>query len=367
MTDFTTRLETIESELNRFLPKDFSADPKAYGEWRNISFGKIDACINESHIEQLAIPCENLVSLGGKRWRPLLLVLCAELAAKAKNSGNDAGNATGEAAVKNAYSLVPLVEFAHTASLIHDDIEDSSEERRGKPAAHITHGIDVAINAASWLYFQAATCIKALDADDSVKNRLYETYLLELRRLHLGQAMDIQWHKDSDHIPTTEEYEAMVRNKTGALSRLAAKIGILSGGGTVEEAERCGDAAADIGVGFQIIDDVTNVTTGNPGKKRGDDIVENKKSFPLIIHLQKHPEDREKISGLFQKAHSEGINSSAVEEVISILEGSESIFEAKTKGGMIVMKGSYALSEFYGSNGTTEEQMIKDLFKIIMK
>ena len=70
---------------------------------------------------------------------------------------------------------------------------------------------------------------------------------------------------------------------------------------------------------------------------------------------------------MFQKAHSEGINSSAVEEVISILEGSESIFEAKTKGGMIVMKGSYALSEFYGSNGTTEEQMIKDLFKIIMK
>lgn len=353
MNEFTKRLEKIESVLNFYLPKNSNE------EWQNLSFGTLDSCVNDSHFENLIKPCGNLVSLGGKRWRPLLLVLCAELAAKAKGNGDKF--------IENAYSLTPLVEFAHTASLIHDDIEDSAEERRGAPAAHIKYGIDVALNAASWLYFQAATCIKNLNLNEAEKNVFYEQFLLELRRLHLGQAMDIKWHRDKNFVPSTDEYFSMVKNKTGTLARLAVKIGILAGGGSAEDAEKCGKIAEDIGAGFQIIDDVTNLTTGNPGKKRGDDIVEGKKSLPVIIHLSNNPSDKEKLSKLFEQAEKEGISSPAVEEAISILERSDAIFEAKTKGDMIVLSSSIKLAEFYEAKESDEGKLIKLLFNRMLK
>ncbi len=357
MDEFKTRLEKIESILQFYLPK------KASPQWAYLSFENLDQHINASHFENLITPCENLISLGGKRWRPLLAVFCAELAAEAKT----ADSRIVAERTEMAYKLCPLIEFAHTASLIHDDIEDSTEERRGKPAAHITYGIDVALNAASWLYFQAATCIQNSSMSDKEKANLYELFLLEMRRLHLGQAIDIKWHRNKSFVPTADEYMAMVKNKTGTLARLATKIGILAGGGTAEEAEKCGAIAEEIGMGFQILDDVTNLTTGNPGKRRGDDIVEGKKSLPVITHLQNHPDDMDKIAQLFEQAEKEGIDSPAIEEAIALLEKSESIFEAKTRGGMIVLKNSNELAEFYGANGSEGERMIKLLFKKMMK
>ena len=213
------------------------------------------------------------MDLGGKRWRPLLMVLCAELSAECgKKSCLSEGG---------IFALTPLVEFVHTASLIHDDIEDSAEVRRGKPSAYIQYGLDTALNAGSWLYFEAAVCIDSLSCPDSFKNSLYSLYAQELRRLHLGQAMDIYWHRNPELVPSAEEYAQMVHCKTGTLASLAVQTGIIGGGGTREEAFRAGSIAACVGEGFQILDDVQNLTTGNPGKKRGDDIVEGKKSLPL--------------------------------------------------------------------------------------
>ena len=126
--------------LQKFLPQELNDN------WKELSFGKIDSCINQEHISVLTQPCAHLVSLGGKRWRPLLLVLCAQMTAQAKKTDVD---------LTKAYGLTPLVEFAHTASLIHDDIEDGADTRRGKPCAHISYGMDVAINAGSCLYLEA--------------------------------------------------------------------------------------------------------------------------------------------------------------------------------------------------------------------
>ena len=125
--------------------------------------------------------------------------------------------------------------------------------------------------------------------------------------------------------------------------------------------------AEEIGVGFQILDDVTNLTTGNPGKRRGDDIVEGKKSLPVITHIKNHPEDLDKLASLFGQARREGIESPAVEETIKLLEKSESIFEAKTRGDMIILKNSNSLAEFYGATGSDGERMIKLLFKKMMR
>ncbi len=349
---FQTRLEKIESALNQFLPENSN------DEWKNLSFGNIDSCVKDAHFANLIKPCKTLVSLGGKRWRPLLMVLCAELAADAKKRPSS----------EIAYALTPLVEFAHTASLIHDDIEDNADTRRGKPAAHLSYGLDVALNAASWLYFQATACIENLPLEGTeeenakIKNTFYSLFTTELRRLHLGQAMDILWHRNADLIPNQEEYTAMVRNKTGTLARLAVKAGILAGGGTAQEADECGKIAEDIGTGFQILDDVTNLTTGNPGKKRGDDIVEGKKSLPVLLHLKDHKEDVQVICKYFAQAKKDGIESPAVEECIELLTKSGAIEKAKGYGVMIIHNKTSELADFFGNGECESATLINELF-----
>jgi octaprenyl-diphosphate synthase len=303
---FTERLEKIESVLSEFLPEN--PDSK----WISAGFGDIPPCIHAGAIKNLSDPGKRLLNLGGKRWRPLLLVLCAEMTAAFFKEKKQQEPAVTEKNIRNAYLLTPLVEFCHTASLIHDDIEDHADIRRGEPAAHLVYGLDTAVNSAAWLYFEAAACIDAIAATNSKKNIFYQLYTKELRRLHLGQSLDIQWHRTPDLIPTIDEYTTMVRCKTGTLAALAVQTGILAGGGTRTQAARAGEIAAEIGIGFQILDDVQNLTTGNPGKQRGDDIVEGKKSLPVLLHLTAHPHDKSLIENLFSKAGKEGITSTAV-------------------------------------------------------
>ncbi len=305
-------LKRIEDTLKKTLP-DFLSD-----EWKKLQFGNLPEAVNNKHIEKLMRPCMDLVSLGGKRWRPALLVLASGLK-----------NPEGTPA-ELSYKLTPVVELVHTASLIHDDIEDSAETRRGMPCAHISYGTDTALNAGSWLYFAAFTAIENACPDDlKLKNILFKILSLELRRLHLGQSMDIEWHKDNSSLPSTEEYLAMTRLKTGTLASLAAKTGILSAGGTEDEAEKLSCYTADIGVAFQIHDDIINLTTGNKGKKRGDDIVEGKKSLPVLIHLEENKSDFELLMECFKQAQNEGIESSAVEKAINIISGSGAIEKAR--------------------------------------
>ena len=318
--EFLEILKKIEASLDTALPES------AGENWNTKSFGRLpEGALNE-YIEKLIEPNKKLINLGGKRWRPLLLMLCYKMAKKGPLSLTE----------DQAYSLTPLVEFVHTASLIHDDIEDSADLRRGKPAAHITYGLDTALNAASWLYFEAPVCINTLETSDAMKLELYKTYTNELRRLHLGQAMDIYWHRIPDFFPTQKEYLAMVKCKTGTLASLAAKLGCIAGGLKTEEAENFGQIAADIGIGFQIIDDVINLTTGNPGKKRGDDIVEGKKSLPVLIHSELCPDDKAKIADYMKTASEQGIDSPAVESCICLLETSGCIQKAAELGRMLI-------------------------------
>src|SRR5574344_2669284 len=221
--EFSHYLDRIEQELKEALP--MLPDKN----WNIASFGQLSPVVGNIHITPLISPTRSLVSLGGKRWRPLLLVLCAQAELEAQNSGTKESD---KAAEENAYHLTPLVEFVHTASLIHDDIEDRSDTRRGAPAAYITYGTDTAINAGAWLYFEAPVCIDTSTCSLEQKERLYAAYAQELRRLHLGQAMDIAWHRDNNACPSVEEYFAMVRCKTGTLASLAARIGILAANGT---------------------------------------------------------------------------------------------------------------------------------------
>ncbi len=356
---FLPYLGRIEQEIAAALPH-LSDRPQDAG-WAERIFGREFPAVRSVHWQNLVEPCRELIDLGGKRWRPLLLVLCAQafLESRGQKTGADSP------LLDTAYQLAPLLEFIHTASLIHDDIEDSSTTRRGKDAAYITWGLDTAINAASWLYFVAAGCIDGLAADDGMKLLLYRNYAMELRRLHLGQAMDIAWHRavgtaDASSgvspagaaFPSGDEYIAMVRNKTGTLASLAAKIGVLSAGADEQTALRAGETASYIGAGFQVIDDVINLTSGNPGKKRGDDIVEGKRSLPVLLFADLHAPgsgERAALLDCFARAGREGIESPAVEEAIAMLDAAGVIQDAREQGIRFIQEGCAAFRELFGA------------------
>ncbi len=341
--EYTRRLEKIEEIISRKLPQIMDID------WVLSSFSALPEAVRGCHIVPLVEPCRDLLLRGGKRWRPLLMVLACELV-----GGGD-----------RAYGLTPIVEFSHTASLIHDDIEDHSDERRGKPAVHLIYGADTAINSAAWLYFHAQSIIEEFPSSGALKLILYRTVSRELRRLHLGQAMDIHWHRNPALVPVRAEYEAMVTLKTGTLSRMAGEIGMLAGGKDEGEAGDFGSLSANIGVGFQVLDDVRNLAAGNPGKKRGDDIVEGKKSLPVILHLEKKPKDVAFLSKSFMKAREEGIESPVIEEVIEHLVSSGAVESARQYGKQLIERSCFTLRGRYPGQESTE--LIAGLFESMLE
>jgi len=258
--------------------------------------------------------------------------------------------------------LVPLVEFSHNASLIHDDIEDNSAERRGKPAVHILYGTDTAINGGAFLYFLATACLSAwVNRNNSnaaflpLIHKIWDIWAGHMRSLHLGQAMDIAWHRDYDSLPGLDEYDRMCRLKTGCLARLAAVLGALLGacslnntlsgdirsreGAKIANAQELealantmGKAAEQLGVGFQILDDVKNLDGGIPGKKRGDDIVEGKKSLPVLLYLHRYPEKKDFAARCFGAARAGGTDTPEVEEFINVLAAAGVLEEARESG-----------------------------------
>jgi octaprenyl-diphosphate synthase len=253
---------------------------------------------------------------------------------------------------ENALPLAPLVEFCHNASLIHDDIEDNSDQRRGKPAVHKIYGMDASINSGCFLYFLPLYCIESWAEKQSAAaslhpsasgcppsestSRLYRLWAQYMRKLHLGQAMDINWHKHFLLIPSLDDYYTMCALKTGCLARFAAALGVFAAYGTDSAAKTLGQAAEKLGVGFQILDDVKNLTGGVHGKKRGDDIVEGKKSLPALLFLHRQPEKRDFVFRCFKAASENGIQSPEVEEVIEAFAQAGVLEEAKEKGMKLI-------------------------------
>jgi len=135
--EYTERLNKIEAELKNWLPD--TAD----SAWAEKIFPGTMGKISADSVHFLTAPLTDILSRGGKRWRPLFMTLVCETL-----GGGD-----------SAIPLSPLLEFCHNASLIHDDIEDDSDERRGQPAIHKIYGIDTAVNSGSFFYFLSSCCL----------------------------------------------------------------------------------------------------------------------------------------------------------------------------------------------------------------
>ncbi|MCL2808592.1 MAG: polyprenyl synthetase family protein [Treponema sp.] len=337
--EYTEQLKKIETQLDHWLPNN----PEAV--WAGEVFDDIGEDIlsikenEQQSLNSLLTPVKELIYRGGKRWRPLLMTLVCEAL-----GGGDA-----------SVPLSPLIEFPHNASLIHDDIEDDSEERRGKPAIHMLYGVDTAINSASFLYFLATNCIETCGLEN--KDYIYKLWANCLRRLHMGQAMDINWHRNISTVPNVEDYYLMCKLKTGSLARLAVELGAHAAGTPQEKVQLLRKAADTMGVGFQVLDDVKNLTTGSPGKKRGDDVVEGKKGLPILLYLQKYPEKRDIVFYYFHAAKEEGARAPEVEILIDLLTASGVFSEAEEKGITLLNEAK----EIFGS----QQIHLDNFFKLI--
>jgi len=313
-------LNNIEARLSRLWPIQEQPD---------VWFSRQSGSTLTAGTVLATTPVRQLIERGGKRWRPLIMCLTS----KALGAGDD-----------DALFFTPLVELLHNASLVVDDIEDAAELRRGQPAIHKIYGLDNSINSANLAYFDPTILIDELaQSNPNLALTIYKRYSLAMRCVHLGQALDINWHNAHSYWPSRQEYEEMCLLKTGALAGLAAEIGYLMAKDNLNEAINYGKIWAKIGLAFQIIDDVKNITEeGIEGKEFGDDIVEGKKSLPVILYAT-DTKEREQLARLFVQAKSSNRAESilAIKEASALLSGAA--HQAKEYGLQLLNEGIEAL------------------------
>lgn len=279
-----------------------------------------------------AAPLRDLLNLGGKRWRALAVTLCAEAFALP---------------LPLAAQLACLVELTHNGSLIVDDIEDSSPLRRGQPAAHITYGTDFAINIANHAYFMGTVILSNWEGSREQQLEVFHSWSRALRSLHIGQGLDIAWHREPDFWPTQAEYFTMCQMKTGALSWLAGDLVAILAGLSGNKREALGKSWQDIGVGFQILDDVKNLTTGMSGKMHADDLIEGKKSLPIILAVEKDTLVKQKMTYFLTEIRQlTGVNQeNMIQEALEILNKNDVLSLARKKGIAILEGAKLSLQD----------------------
>jgi geranylgeranyl diphosphate synthase type I len=225
--------------------------------------------------EELQKASEHLVKAGGKKLRPSLTLLSAE-----------AVGGPSKAALKTAAA----VELIHTFSLIHDDIMDQDEKRRGQPAVHVLWGDDMAILAGDTLFSKAFETVLKTEEDGVDSSMILDalrTVVDSCIKICEGQASDMTFVERRDVLES--EYMDMIYKKTAALIAAATKAGAILGGGTREEVEALSEYGRLIGMAFQIQDDYLDVASQEEdlGKPVGSDIVEGKMTL-LVVHALSH-------------------------------------------------------------------------------
>ncbi|KAL3474415.1 isoprenoid synthase domain-containing protein [Aspergillus californicus] len=228
--------------------------------------------------------------------------------------------------------LKSITQTLHNASLMLDDIEDSSPLRRGRPATHTIFGPEQTINSANYLLIHAMEKIRQLDDP-----RCMDIYLEEMRNLFIGQSFDLYWTRQGE-CPSEEEYLEMVRQKTGGLFRLLTRLMAQITPVQSRELDPLLASLSDVlGQYFQVRDDYKNLTEDYTGQKGFcEDLDEGKFSFPLIHTLTSQPKNVQLRGILQQSKSSGGLDIPLKENVLQHLRqaGSIEYTEEKMRGLM---------------------------------
>jgi len=225
-------------------------------------FGR-DTVSNVAAITEIG---EYLRAGGGKRIRPALLLLSSKLLGY-----------KGAGAVK----LASVIEIIHTATLVHDDIIDEAQVRRGRPAANTQWGNSMCVLVGDWLYMQSFKIavqernFRIVDMLIELTQQMVEGELLQMEKL--GKLISLQEHLD------------LIYRKTACLFSVSMRVGGILGGATAAQEEHLGQYGRDLGMAFQIVDDVLDLTASESvlGKPVASDLREGKATMAVIHALER--------------------------------------------------------------------------------
>ncbi len=218
----------------------------------------------------LYTPANYILEIGGKRFRPILTMLAYQLYRK-----------DWERVLPIAYAL----EIFHNFSLVHDDIMDAADVRRGFPTVHTKWDLNTGILSGDLMLIMAYEYIAQFE--DSTKiPRLLKVFNRVAKGVCEGQQMDIDFENRGD--VTIPEYIKMIELKTSVLLATCLEMGAIAAGASDEEVAHCYEVGRNIGIAFQIQDDLLDTfgTADKIGKKVGGDIVQNKKTILILRALE---------------------------------------------------------------------------------
>lgn len=223
---------------------------------------------------ELYEPMNYIISHGGKRLRPIMVLMA-----------NDLFGGDTEKAIKPALAI----EYFHNFTLIHDDIMDEAPLRRNKPTIHTIHGINIGILSGDALLIKAYQFFE--DLEPELFKKCIKIFSETGAVLCEGQQMDVNFETDSN--VTYDDYIQMITNKTGVLSAASFKIGALIAGASDQDAEALYNFGKHIGIAFQIMDDYLDVYGDMEqfGKRQAGDIYENKKTVLYLLALEQATEE----------------------------------------------------------------------------
>ncbi|GMR05708.1 MAG: octaprenyl diphosphate synthase [Gammaproteobacteria bacterium] len=261
-----------------------------------------------------------IINSGGKRLRPMIVLLSAL--------------ASGYQGDKHIL-LAAVIEFIHTATLLHDDVVDSSDMRRGKATANDIWGNDASVLVGDFLYSRAfemmveAGNMHIMDILSHTTNNIAE-----------GEVMQLLNINDPDI--SEQRYDAVIRAKTAILFEAAARIGSVIADQNDEVEQALASYGQHLGVAFQLVDDLLDYSSSSEalGKNVGDDLAEGKPTLPLI-HAMQHAAspDRDLLSAAIRSGGLEKIN-----EVIAIIESTGSLAYTSQRASAEAKKAKKALS-----------------------
>lgn len=303
---------------------------KAYAEEIDVV---IDDSLSKLEPESLYESSEYLIKAGGKKFRPALTLLSCQ-----------AVGGKPEKALKAAAAI----ELTHTFSLIHDDIMDNDDTRRGKPAVHKVWGEPLAILAGDSLFAKSFELLSQSAEDNIAYERVVDALqVLTNSCINIceGQALDMAF-EDTFNV-TKDEYMNMIYKKTGDLITASTTIGAIMGGASSNEIQALRTYGKQIGLAFQIQDDYIDLTGDESiGKPVGSDLVEGKKTLMVVYALEKaNKEDHDRLVELLE-ANDESI----IPEAMEILEKYGAINYARSKAYDCVIESKQALSILHDSD-----------------
>src|SRR5216684_1718669 len=259
-------------------------------------------------VEAVTTISRYLQSGGGKRLRPILVLLSSRLV-----------GATSDATIR----MAAVVEMIHTATLVHDDVIDIAKTRRGRPSSNAIWGNHTCVLAGDWLYMQAFQValrernFHVLDLLIALTQMMVEGELLQLERI--GK-IDI----------SEADYMQLVDRKTASLFSACARLGAMMGGADDATEARLGEFALNLGIAFQLVDDVLDFTSHEKvlGKPVGSDLREGKITLPLIYALQDATaEERKMVEAVLEDANYDRVPFSKILGLIERHRGFERVRE----------------------------------------